>query len=60
MYHHRFGYTLWERNKHNIEEMKNKHKYKTLIKIRNIVNNMFYPLTVAWRKNSWAEQVSFV
>jgi len=60
MYHHRFGYTLWERNKHNIEEMKNKHKYKTLIKIRNIVNNMFYPFTVAWRKNSWAEQVSFV
>jgi len=57
MYHHRFGYTLWERNKHNIEEMKNKHKYKTLIKIRNIVNNRFYPLTVAWRKNSWAEQV---
>lgn len=57
MYHHRFGYTLWERNKHNIEEMKNKHKYKTLIKIRNIVNNRFYPLTVAWRKNIWAEQV---
>lgn len=57
LYHHRFGYTLWERNKHNIEEMKNKHKYKTLIKIRNIVNNRFYPLTVAWRKNIWAEQV---